>query len=136
MDSQLTWTSGAIGPRDSAPEQEDQPETFEPPVPEPLPSLDAAAKAAWIGALGGPGYLMAATIMNWQTPTWIAAGCALAGLCGFGYLVSRLKPHRDDDDDDNLAPERWFSSRRLCFSSRRPRLARLAWRTWRGRPRG
>lgn len=103
VDSQLTWTSGAIGPRDVPPPAEpEQPESFEPPTPEPLPSLDWPARAAWLGALGGPGYLMAATILNWQTPTVIAVGCALAGLCGFGYLVSRLKPHRDDDDDDNF----------------------------------
>jgi hypothetical protein len=101
VDSQLTWTSGAIGPRD-VPAPEPTPETFEPPEPEPLPSLDWPARAAWLGALGGPGYLMAATILNWQTPTWIAVGCAFGGLCGFGYLVSRLKPHRDDDDDDNF----------------------------------
>ena len=102
VDSQLTWTSGAIGPRDVPAPPEPTPETFEPPTPEPLPSLDWPARAAWLGALGGPGYLMAATILNWQTPTWLAVGCAFAGLCGFGYLVSRLKPHRDDDDDDNF----------------------------------
>lgn len=101
VDRQLTWTSGVIGPRDHVPPPE-QPETYEPPTPEPLPEMDWPARAAWLGALGGPGYLMLATIVNWQTPTWIAAGCALAGLCGFGYLVSRLKPHRDDDDDDNF----------------------------------
>jgi hypothetical protein len=102
VDQQLTWTSGVIGgPRDSSPPPE-QPEEFEPATPEPLPSLDWPARAAWLGALGGPGYLVVATVLNWQTPTWIAAGCALAGLCGFGYLVSRLKPHRDDDDDDNF----------------------------------
>jgi hypothetical protein len=102
VDRQLTWTSAdLIGPRDSAPPPE-QPEDFEPPTPEPLPSLDMPARAAWLGALGGPGYLVVATMLSWQTPTWIAAGCALAGLCGFGYLVSRLKPHRDDDDDDNF----------------------------------
>jgi hypothetical protein len=101
VDQQLTWTSGVIGPRDSIAPPE-QPESFEPPTPEPLPSLDWPARAAWLGALGGPGYLVVATMLNWQTPTWIAAGCALAGLCGFGYLVSRLKPHRDDDDDDNF----------------------------------
>jgi hypothetical protein len=103
LDAQLTWTSGVIGPRDVPPApEEDEPETFEPPTPEPLPSLDWSAKAAWLGALGGPGYLMAATMLNWQTPSWISVGCALAGLCGFGYLVSKLKPHRDDDDDDNF----------------------------------
>jgi hypothetical protein len=102
VDSQLTWTSGAIGPRDLPAPEPEQPESFEPPTPDPLPALDWPAKAAWLGALGGPGYLMAATILDWQTPTWIAVGCAFAGLCGFGYLVSRLKPHRDDDDDDNF----------------------------------
>lgn len=100
---QLAWATGAIGPRDSAPPdpQQHQPETFEPPTPEPLPALDWPARAAWLGALGGPGFLVANTMLDWQTPTWISVGCALAGLCGFGYLVSRLKPHRDDDDDDN-----------------------------------
>jgi len=100
VDTQLTWTTGAIGPRDTPSAEPEQPETFEPPTPEPLPSLDWPARAAWLGALGGPGYLMSATILNWQTPTWIAVSCAFAGLCGFGYLVSRLKPHRDDDDDN------------------------------------
>jgi hypothetical protein len=95
----LTWAVGAIGPRDSVPPE--QPETFEPPTPEPLPSLDWPARAAWLGALGGPGFLVANTMLNWQAPSWITVGCALAGLCGFGYLVTRLKPHRDDDDDDN-----------------------------------
>lgn len=96
----LTWATGAIGPRDSVPPP--SPETFEPPTPEPLPSLDLPARAAWLGALGGPGFLVANTILNWQAPTLVTVGCALAGLCGFGYLVSRLKPHRDDDDDDNF----------------------------------
>jgi len=102
VNTQLNWVSGAIGPRDAPTPEPEQPESFEPPTPEPLPSLDWPARAAWLGALGGPGYLMAATILNWQTPTWIAVGCAFGGLCGFGYLVSRLKPHRDDDDDDNF----------------------------------
>ncbi len=97
---QLAWATGSIGPRDPAP-QDERPESFEPATPEPLPSLDWPARAAWLGALGGPGFLVANTMLNWQTPTWISVGCALAGLCGFGYLVSRLKPHRDDDDDDN-----------------------------------
>lgn len=102
VDQQLTWTSAdLIGPR-RPPAPEPAPETFVPPTPPPLPSLDWPTRAAWLGALGGPGYLMAATILNWQTPGWAAAGCALAGLCGFGYLVSRLKPHRDDDDDENF----------------------------------
>ena len=102
VDPRLTWTSGdLIGPRD-VPAAEPAPDAFEPPTPPPLPTLDWPTRAAWLGALGGPGYLMAATILNWQTPGWAAAACALAGLCGFGYLVSKLKPHRDDDDDDNF----------------------------------
>jgi hypothetical protein len=58
-----------------------------------------ATKAAWLAGLGGPAYLALATLLHWQTPQWAALLCVLAGVVGFGYLVSRLKDRPDDGDD-------------------------------------
>jgi hypothetical protein len=94
----VTWT--AAGPRDWDPPLDPDEEGFVPPPPPPLPALEAATKAAWLAGLGGPGYLALATIMHWETPQWIALLCILAGVIGFGYLVSRLKDRPEDMDDD------------------------------------
>jgi hypothetical protein len=94
----VTWT--AAGPRDWDTPTDPDDEGFVPPPPPPLPALEAATKAAWLAGLGGPGYLALATIMHWETPQWIALMCILAGVIGFGYLVSRLKDRPEDGDDD------------------------------------
>ena len=94
----VTWT--AAGPRDWDPPIDADDDGFVPPPPPPLPALEAATKAAWLAGLGGPGYLALATIMHWETPQWIALLCILAGVVGFGYLVSRLKDRPDDIEDD------------------------------------
>jgi hypothetical protein len=93
------WSSSTLGPRDwdTVPEPD---EPYVPPAPPPLPEVSTAAKAALLVGLGGPGYLVVAAILNWQTPSWAALVCVLCGVAGFGYLVSRLKGSRDDDDDD------------------------------------
>ena len=91
------WTSSS-GPRDwdGVPDSD---EPYVPPAPPPLPEVSTAAKAALLVGLGGPGYLVLAAVLNWNTPSWAALVCVLCGVAGFGYLVSRLKG-RDDDDDD------------------------------------
>jgi hypothetical protein len=95
----VTWT--AAGPRDwDPPIDPGDDEGYVPPPPPPLPELGVPTKAAWLAGLGGPGYLALATIMHWETPQWIALLCVLAGVVGFGYLVSRLKDRPDDEDDD------------------------------------
>lgn len=94
----VTWT--AAGPRDWDSPTDPDDEGFVPPPPPPLPALEAATKAAWLAGLGGPGYLALATIMHWETPQWIALLCILAGVIGFGYLVTRLKDRPEDGDDD------------------------------------
>lgn len=93
----VTWT--APGPRDWDTPAEPVEEGYVPPPPPPLPELGMATKAAWIAGLGGPGYLALATLLQWQTPQWAALLCVLAGVVGFGYLVSRLKDRPDDGDD-------------------------------------
>lgn len=94
----VTWT--AAGPRDWDPPFDPDDEGFVPPPPPPLPELGVPTKAAWLAGLGGPGYLTLATILHWNTPQWAALLCVLAGVIGFGYLVSRLKDRPDDGDDD------------------------------------
>lgn len=95
----LTYWNGTLGgPRDYEPAEPGE-EPYEPPVPPPLPELSAPAKGAILALIGGPGYLVVSAIMHWQTPEWAALLCVLAGVAGFGYLVSRLKSGKGDDDD-------------------------------------
>jgi hypothetical protein len=100
----VTWTGPALGegPRDwpSPPDEDGDLDRFVPPPVPPMPELSGAAKAAWLAGIGGPLYLMAATILNWDTPRWAAALCVLGGVGGFAYLVSRLQSRGDDSDDD------------------------------------
>lgn len=90
--------SGA-GPRDWQSPEGVEEDGFVPPTPPPL-ELGMATKAAWLLGLGGPLYLALATVLHWDTPQWASLMCILAGIAGFGYLVSRLKDRPDDDDDD------------------------------------
>jgi hypothetical protein len=87
------------GPRDWQASEGAEEEGFVPPTPPPL-ELGMATKAAWLLGLGGPLYLVLATVLHWDTPQWASLMCILAGIAGFGYLVSRLKDRPDDDDDD------------------------------------
>lgn len=62
------------GPRDYAVADEDDLDDryIPPPVP-PQPKLDPVAKGAWLALFGGPGYLLVATLLNWQLaggPNW------------------------------------------------------------------
>jgi hypothetical protein len=86
----------------SPPEEEDEPY-----VPEPLPppaKLDAATKAAWAGVIGGPGYLLIATIVLHWTISGVSAFAAVAAFVGgFVTLVIKLGDHSRGDDDDNGA---------------------------------
>ena len=94
----VTWT--APGPRDWDSPAEPVEEGYVPPPPPPLPEVGMSTKAAWLAGLGGPAYLALATLLHWETPQWAALLCVLAGVVGFGYLVSRLKDRPDDGDDD------------------------------------
>jgi hypothetical protein len=93
----VTWTGG---PRDYAPAEPVDEDGYVPPPPPPLPELGMGTKAAWLAGLGGPGYLALATILRWDTPQWASLLCVLAGVVGFGYLVSKLKDRPEDGGDD------------------------------------
>lgn len=90
-------------PRSYAPPDE----TDEKYVPVPLPppaKLDAVAKAAWVGVIGGPGYLLVVSLILHMTVSPLAAFVAVAAFVGgFITLVIRLGDHSRRDDDDNGA---------------------------------
>ncbi|HEV2633961.1 MAG TPA: hypothetical protein VGX23_02370 [Actinocrinis sp.] len=110
--SAVTWTTGGAdalgrtgragaGPR-SWPEPADPDEEgFVPEPPPPLPEMTAGAKLAWLAGLGGPLYLMAATLLQWDMPAWASVLAAAGAVGGFLYLVSRLKDHRGGPDDED-----------------------------------
>ncbi|HSR82660.1 MAG TPA: hypothetical protein VLM11_00580 [Streptosporangiaceae bacterium] len=80
-------------------------ETDEPYVPEPLPppaKLDSTSKAALAGIIGGPGYLLVASIfMHWTISAEAALIAVAAFVAGFVTLIIKLgdRSNRDDDDD-------------------------------------
>ncbi|MGO8962008.1 MAG: hypothetical protein ACLQFR_32245 [Streptosporangiaceae bacterium] len=82
----------------SPPEEED--EGYVPvPLPPP-PKLDAIAKAAWAGLIGGPLYLLLGTFLHW-TISGVEGFAAIAAFVGgFVTLVIKLGDRERDDDDD------------------------------------
>lgn len=86
--------AAAAGPAD------DPHDHYVPPPPPPLPEGDVVTKAAWVGVLGGPLWLILATILGWG-PGGLPGLCAvLAFVAGFITLVARMGDERDHDDDD------------------------------------
>ncbi|WP_104091850.1 hypothetical protein [Arthrobacter sp. GMC3] len=86
------------GPRDY--DAEDPDESF---VPEDLPSLAGTAPAvvlSWIGAVGGPLFLVIAAIFWRSIPLPAVLGVIAAFLAGTGYLLFRLPNNRDHDSGD------------------------------------
>jgi hypothetical protein len=90
----------AADPRSySPPEEEDEPY-----VPTPLPPparLDGLSKAAWVGLICGPVYLLIGTMLGWTISGTEALIAVAAFVAGFVILVIKMgdRPPRDDDDD-------------------------------------
>jgi|SRR5215469_12448467 len=87
-------------PRAYSPPDEDD-ERYEP-VPLPPPTrLDPASKAALVGVIGGPGYLLLSVFLHWTISATAAFVAVAAFIAGFVTLVVKLgdRPPRDDDDD-------------------------------------
>ena len=84
----------------SPPDEEDERYV---PVPLPPPAkLDPIAKAAWLAVIGGPAYLLVASLFLNLTISPTAAFIAVAAFVGgFVTLVIKLgdRSRRDDDDD-------------------------------------
>ena len=80
----------------------DDDDHFVPPVPPPLPRLDALTKGAWVALFGGPAYLLIAVMAGWQVPGWAAFLAVAAFIGGFATLVVHMgeRPPRDSGPDD------------------------------------
>jgi hypothetical protein len=91
-----------VRPASPVPPPPDDEEDFVPPVPPPLPTLDPVAKGAWAALLGGPGYLLVATMVGWAIPGWAAFLAVAAFVGGLATLVIRMgdKPPRDSGPGD------------------------------------
>lgn len=85
------WRSGAT--------REDH---FEPPPPPPLPVPDTINRFAWIAVLGGPLFLVAASMLRLEIAGWMGLLALVAFMAGFITLVARMKdrppPGVDGDD--------------------------------------
>jgi hypothetical protein len=92
--------AGSVPSPAAAGDDEDEDDRYRPPPPAPLPKLDSMGKAAWAGLLGGPGYLLAATLLGWQVSDWSALLAIVAFVAGFAILVLRLGDKPRDDDDN------------------------------------
>ena len=92
----------ASDPRSYIPPDEDDDERY---VPAPLPppaKLDWISKAALVAVIGGPGYLLIASVfMHWTISAPAAFVAVAAFIGGFVTLVVKLgdRSRRDDDDD-------------------------------------
>lgn len=72
-------------------------------VPEELPSLagtEPILMLSWIGAVGGPLFLIFAVIFWRGMPILAVFAVVIAFLAGTGYLLSKLPNNRDHDDGD------------------------------------
>jgi hypothetical protein len=99
--ARIVRPAGSI-PRPSPPgdDEENDDGSYVPPPPEPLPRLDPVAKGAWAGLIGGPGYLLVATLMGWEVSDWAALVAIVAFVAGFATLVLRMGDRPRDDDDN------------------------------------
>lgn len=73
-------------------------EHFVPPEPPPLGGGDPLTTLAWLGALGGPVFLLVAALAWRSAPSLLIGAAVLAFVAGFVTLVVRM-PDRDEDDD-------------------------------------
>jgi hypothetical protein len=87
-------------PRSYSPPEDDDERYVPAPLPPPA-RLDAVAKAAIFGVIGGPGYLLLSVLMHWAISATAAFAAVAAFVGGFVALVLKLgdRPRRDDDDD-------------------------------------
>ena len=75
---------------------------FEPPPPPPIPVPDTLGRFAWAAVLGGPLFLLVATVAGLDASGWPGFFALAAFMGGFVTLVARMKdrPPTDLGDDD------------------------------------
>lgn len=76
---------------------------FEPPTPPPLPMPDTIGRFAWAAVLGGPLFLIIATLLHLDVSGWPGLFALFAFVGGFVTLVARMKDRPPDDLGDDGA---------------------------------
>jgi hypothetical protein len=86
---------------DSVP-RDDPDDHFQPPTPPPIPLPDTINRAAWAGLLGGPLFLIIATIFALDVSGWAGLVALGAFVGGFVTLIARMedRPPNDPGGDD------------------------------------
>jgi hypothetical protein len=104
LDPRPEWPSEILEPSDETTSDPlDHVEHYEQPDP-PLPQVAAATLASWVMLLGGVGFLVLHTLLQWQTPEYLGWLAVIGVFGGIISLVMRMKPDRDEyDDPDNGA---------------------------------
>ena len=82
--------------------RDDPDDHFQPPTPPPLPLPDTISRAAWAALLGGPLFLIIATIFRLDVSGWAGLLALGAFVGGFVTLVARMedRPPNDLGGDD------------------------------------
>ncbi len=74
-------------------------EHFVPSDPPSLRPTDMMSALAWLGALGGPVFLLVAALAWRDAPSVLIGAAVLAFVAGFVTLVVRMPDEREDEDD-------------------------------------
>jgi hypothetical protein len=91
--------------REDPPAERDDPalaaldEHFVPDDPPSLHPTDPVSALAWLGALGGPLFLLVAALVWRDAPSVLIGAAVLAFVAGFVTLVVRMPDEREDTDD-------------------------------------
>ncbi len=93
----MPWPPAA--PATAVPAEDDH---FEPPPPPPIPVPDTLGRFAWAAVLGGPLFLVVATLVGLEASGWPGLLALGAFMGGFVTLVARMKdrPPTDLGGDD------------------------------------
>jgi hypothetical protein len=87
-------------PRSYTPPAEED-EAYKPERLPPPARMDPVSKGAWVALIGGPGYLLLGTVLQWTISGTEALAAIGAFIAGFVILVVKMgdRPPRDDNDD-------------------------------------
>ncbi|MDQ1671268.1 MAG: hypothetical protein QOE40_3329 [Actinomycetota bacterium] len=85
----------SAAPGAGAPPPED--DHFEPPPPPPIPLPDVVGRFAWAAVLGGPLFLVVATLLDLEVSGWAGFLALTAFVGGFVTLVARMKDRPPED---------------------------------------
>lgn len=84
----------------AVPPADDPHDHYVPPPPPPIPEGDTVTRLAWAGVIGGPLWIILATIVGWGAGGLSGLLAVLAFVGGFITLVARMGDDRPDDEDD------------------------------------